>query len=1335
MTDKDYSGLKPKFNEFLITDGDKYEVFKERVEIFFARHSVPAEKQPAIFLDSVDLEIYKFIRESIFPLKPIESSMEKIFEVLDEHFKVIVNVRAERFKLGKVQQEPGESLTDFVVRLREASSRCDYGSFIELKDKAEQARLKLLAKEDALVDHFVMGLHNADIQERLLRDDPKTFDKAFAVAKTVQMAIEERKTEEVNQIRPRTSRSTRGGETSSHHKQREHSRRAASPRPRSVSSRETDSLRSERSGDRSSISSGHSFRRGPCSRCGFDDHFNGQCPAWDKTCDNCKKRGHFARCCRQRRQVLSSVHSISINSLKDKDKLQMEIVIGGIRTTGFVDSGSCANIISPDFAKKLSNVNWYVDTNTNRLVSFSGDAIAVIGKVVSSVEFAGVTRNVEFLVVQKKKSFSPLLGRPALDILCPGWRSVFQPAEICEVKENFVAELVRRFPRVFDGNLRESIVGFKADIILKVSHVPIFAKMYNVPLRFVETVKAELRRLLQEGILEECTHSLYASPMVVVKKQDKSIRICIDCKRTINPFIENANYYPLPNIDMIFASLNKARVFCVLDLSNAYLQVELTKESQQYLTINTIMGLLRYKKLPFGVAAAPSIFQSIIDRIIEGLELVKAYLDDIIIGGKDEEECYEKLILVLDRLNKYNVKVNLKKCKFIQKKVEYLGHVLGEGKVTPNPKKTEAIVRAPVPKDVKELRSYMGMINHFRKFIPDLSSKLLPLYQLLKEDQRFVWSDECERVFQESKRYITSESCLKLYNEEAETLILCDASPVGIAAVLVQKDESGTEWPVYYASKALNDTQMRYAQLHREGLAVIFGLKKFYNYIYGRVVTIVTDAQSIKEMFAPNKATAPVAAARIQRWSVFLNQFDYQIEHRSSKQMCLPDALSRLPINTADDGTDLEDEDDFEVNKIGEILPIPFQDIKEESLKDKEYQGFVSAVRDGFPVKCDGGLLILKRLQNNLLLDEGVITYNDRVLIPRKLRSSILQFCHENHQGVVLMKKLAREHVYWPCIDQDIEEFVKKCTKCQQWSHSPKKKVTSSWEPCTRPMERIHIDFFTIWGKTCILIVDAYSKYIEVKWMRKTDANSVITVLNQFFGFFGLPEKLVSDNGPPFQSRTFIRYCESHCIKVLKSPPYHPESNGQAEVSVRIVKNTLRKMRDDDDFNSLLQRFQRTYHCSPRTTTEASPLEMILGYKPRFSLDLVRKNERKTKPQKNVTFKTPIDNRNQMNFGYKEFRINDKVYFRIADKNNGYWVPCTIVNRESKFIYKIRLRGKGYRRVHCSTLRERIDSEKYFQGTANKKNDSEERPTRKRRRSFDSFGRELPRRSKRLKRR
>ena len=106
-----------------------------------------------------------------------------------------------------------------------------------------------------------------------------------------------------------------------------------------------------------------------------------------------------------------------------------------------------------------------------------------------------------------------------------------------------------------------------------------------------------------------------------------------------------------------------------------------------------------------------------------------------------------------------------------------------------------------------------------------------------------------------------------------------------------------------------------------------------------------------------------------------------------------------------------------------------------------------------------------------------------------------------------------------------------------------------------------------------------------------------------------------------------------------------------------------------------------------------------------------------------------------MNFGYKEFRINDKVYFRIADKNNGYWVPCTIVNRESKFIYKIRLRGKGYRRVHCSTLRERIDSEKYFQGTANKKNDSEERPTRKRRRSFDSFGRELPRRSKRLKRR
>lgn len=606
--------------------------------------------------------------------------------------------------------------------------------------------------------------------------------------------------------------------------------------------------------------------------------------------------------------------------------------------------------------------NIQVRKYSNSVHSFTEHRLNVLGSVHVPVEFFGRKERLQFLVVDKERDFEPLIGRTGCDVLFPEWRESFSgsnilaiqsPASTNEANSNslneFVEELKREFPSVFDGNLSESIRGFKADIILSDNHRAIVAQPYNVPFGVRDKVEEELKRWVDAKVIVPCNSSRYASPIVVIDKKDSgAIRLCIDCKRTVNKYVVNSRYYPLPHQDMIFAAMNGATVFCVLDLKNAYLQLELTETSKEYMTITTPFGFFRFQKLPFGVCAAPSIFQHVIDTILNGIPMTKAYLDDILIGGSNEQECKANVLSVLARLKEHNVKVSVEKCTFLQRTVKYLGHILSAGQITVNPDKLEALKKAPIPNNVKEVQSYVGLLNFFRKFIPSLSEKIRPLFKLLQKNQKFNWTSECERAFVDSKQLISKDSCIKIFDPSKPTLLLCDASPIGVSAVLMQCEDDGTELPVYYASMSLNDTQRNYAQLHREGLAIIYGLKRFYLYLYGRKIKIVTDTQSIKEMFDPDKATAAVAAARIQRWGVYLSQFDYTIEHRASSKMCLPDALSRLPLDDPID--DLEDVV-LNINAISENLPVRFEIIVNEQEKDEEMSLLKKVVIEGFPNK------------------------------------------------------------------------------------------------------------------------------------------------------------------------------------------------------------------------------------------------------------------------------------------------------------------------------------------------------------------------------------------------
>lgn len=276
---------------------------------------------------------------------------------------------------------------------------------------------------------------------------------------------------------------------------------------------------------------------------------------------------------------------------------------------------------------------------------------------------------------------------------------------------------------------------------IKPDSKPVFMKARNVPYAIRAKVEADLDKLVKTGVLEPVTTSEWATPIVPVPKKDGGIRTCGDFKVTINPVL-SAEQYPLPLIDDLFAGLSGGQKFSKIDLNQAYLQMCVDEQSRELLTINTHKGLFRYCRLPFGITSAPALFQRAMDQILSGLPGVQCYLDDILCTGANDEEHLHNLDATLQRLQEYGLRVRKEKCEFLKPSVEYLGHVINEKGLHTAPSKIAAIVDAPPPENVNQLRSFLGLLNYYGRFIPNLASLLQPLHELLCQDKKWKWTND-----------------------------------------------------------------------------------------------------------------------------------------------------------------------------------------------------------------------------------------------------------------------------------------------------------------------------------------------------------------------------------------------------------------------------------------------------------------------------------------------------------------------------------------------------------------------------------------------------------------
>ena len=300
--------------------------------------------------------------------------------------------------------------------------------------------------------------------------------------------------------------------------------------------------------------------------------------------------------------------------------------------------------------------------------------------------------------------------------------------------------------------------------------------------------------------------------------------------------------------------------------------------------MNTHLGLFRYNRLPYGVSSAPAIFQSLMDSVLAGLSGVVCRIDDILITAENDDKHLLTLEEVLRRLRKHNIKLNSDKCEFMVDQVVYMGHLLDKDGIHPTDEKTRSVMEAPAPKNVSELKSYLGLLNYYGPFLPNLSSVVHPLNKLLRKDTKWEWSESCEKAFLASKKLLTSNKLLTFYDPKKPLRLACDASSYGLGAVISHIMEDGTERPVAYASRTLSAAESNYAQVEREALAIVFGVKKFHKYLYGRNFMLLTDHTALTSIFGPKKGITALAAARLQRWAIILSGYTYEINYRKSSQ-------------------------------------------------------------------------------------------------------------------------------------------------------------------------------------------------------------------------------------------------------------------------------------------------------------------------------------------------------------------------------------------------------------------------------------------------------------------
>ena len=1134
-----------------------------------------------------------------------DSDKEKpdvIWDRFEKHLAPKVNYRLARFQLQQLVQKSNEPVDDFITRCRNQAAKCKFRDATEVADR--------------LIEQIIKGTKHKRIQEKLLQDESLSLDKAIDIARTYEATLNH-----IEQLHP----------TKEANAQEVHA-----------------------------VDTSHKLNKATrkCPYCG-GNHTGprNKCPAFGSTCRNCALKNHWATVCRkknkshtaskqqlqtqspkqnqqnkprkQRRQFnyVGQLEGDSIdqpNLDEGFESLTFGSILTGSKTEAFanitvklphfgnipttlrakVDTGAQGNILPIRVYKQMFPQNMNTEGQIKKnilqqrptvLTAYGGGQIPHEGICELVCEVKGTAAAIPFYVTKADgPAIVGLESSQKFGLVTLNYSVLTNSPDKETVIIGSKEDLISQYPKCFNG-----IGKFQGQyhISLDPSVPPSVHAPRRIPIALKDAIKAELDDMEAKNIItkvREGEPTAWVNSLVYRKKQNGRLRICLDPK-DLNMAIRR-DHHVVPTLEDLLPKLHEAKLFSIVDAKCGYWNVELDKESSYLTTFNSPYGRYRFQRMPFGLKMAQDVFQSKIDQTFEGCSGVIGISDDIVVFGRNEEEHDRNMHLMMKRCQATGLKLNPEKCRVKQHEIKFYGIICNGNGTQPDPAKVSALKEMKPPADTKQLQTFLGLAT---TFIPNLSAQTAPLRELVKDEAVFDWTPAHQNVFDQIKNSISDNVSLAYFDPREDITLQVDASLQGLGAVLLQRDR-----PIAFASKALTDTETRYANIERELLAVVYGCERFHTYLYGQSFVVETDHKPLVSIHIKHLTSAP---QRLQRMLLRLQPYDITIKYKPGKEMLLADPLSRLSPEESGPITGME-------VHIHDICPQFTEDIlgriKTETKKDSELNALKDFVYSGWPSTQKELPTILKPYwpyRDELALEAGILLKGSRVIIPETMQPEILKKLHMAHQGTEKTKLRARTSVFWRNLNKDIDEMTKACLICQQHLASQVKEPIIQTEIPPRAWHTIGSDLFFLNDEEYLLVSDYYSKF---SFVRKTAPNqstskNIVNLMKQIFSEHGIPKIIRSDNGPQYSGQPFKQFALDYGFTHQTSSPNYPRSNGFIESQVKVVKRTLKKAQEagTDPYIALL-----CLHSTPIGGGLPSPAELL--FRRTIQDNLPRKHEK-----------------------------------------------------------------------------------------------------------------------------
>jgi len=1148
-----------------------------------------------------------------------QKKLAKVKEQYQEYCNPKKNITYERHVFNTRYQREDENIDAYYTELRKLSKNTEFGTLT-----------------DSLIkDRIVCGIHSDSVRARLLRNKDLTLTIALETCRAAEQSVSQLKT-----------LGAEAGAKQVHTVHRQSNASRGKPKQRYDVHRKVPEVRQQ------------------CKYCA-GQHDRGKCPAFGKQCRRCGKMNHFGKACMTKKYSNAKqvnqfeyedmpinedeydstdlfIGTISTNFDRKESDWSVILPLNGVGTKMCIDTGAECNILS---VRAFNAIGSALSPSSITITSFGGSKLKSTGRTTVNCKYKGIEHELNFEVINSNQvpNVIGLEGSEQLGLI----KRVFT-ASTAGTDNSILSQ----YPDLFTGI--GEIPG-KCSIKLDPSVKPVIHPPRSVPVAIRDGVRKELERMCDINIIERVHEPTdWVNSMVTVVKPNK-IRICIDPK-DLNKAIKR-EHYPMNTIEDVATRLSGARYFTVLDASQGFYQIKLDDESSELTTFNTPFGRYKYLRMPMGIKSAPEIYQSAMMDMFENMDGVECVMDDILIWARTKEEHFERLIKVLDRAREKNLKLNRQKCKVCLPEVDYIGHVLSADGLKPSQAKISAITNMPKPEDKEAVLRLLGMITYVSKFIPNLSEIAAPLRELTMKETVWHWDKPQELSFQALKKVVTEAPVLQYCDAKEPVTLSVDASSKGLGACLLQLGR-----PVAYASKALTETEQRYAQMEKEMLAIVHGCTRFHKLIYGRTeIKVETDHKPLESIFMKPLFKAPM---RLQKMMLRIQQYPLAVKYVSGKELYIADALSRAFV--AETGKRLFD-DELSVNMLS-ILSVSEEKgnkIKQATENDGVLDELKEVILSGWPAEkkmLPDALRPYWNERDELSVYDDIIYKGYCIVVPKTMRKEMLEKIHESHLGIEKCKRRARDLLYWPGMSSEIEDKITQCDICQEGRNKQQKQPLTPHEVPNLPWSKVGADLFRLDGNNYLILVDYYSGYFEIALLSDITTKGVIRHMKSNMARYGIVDELISDNGPQFASMEFKDFAKAYNFKHTTSSPLYPQANGLAEKSVQTAKRLLSKAKKSgtDPYLALLD-----YRNTPRDDTLGSPVQRLMGRRTKTTLPTATAllQPSTVKPDK---VKQRLENLRQKNKSYydKQAKPLSQLYHgdTIRMQTDRGWKPATIID-------------------------------------------------------------------------